>query len=144
MQHDHDPPNTDPLAPDRKPRSRALTRPRVGSGFARLPRTEARTERSAVSRVSGEVLEHGVPVARRLPAAAPPLAGDQVPASVVNHYYAAPEPGVVPERFGLRWDRLAAYAFGLFMLALVVFLLVQAGVLDLNLPEPPWQSGGSR
>jgi len=83
-----------------------------------------------------------VPVARPLP----PETVDvdaffrDVPQLTVVHEHRYPEAPVVPweESSGIAWARLACYLVGLVMLAVVVGLLIAAGVLDVSVPAPPW------
>lgn len=106
------------------------------------------TTRHQVVRVKGEVLEPyprvDVPLPGELEAWAHPVpqrGRDGQPVMVlreeIHHHHAAPAPGP-----SVRWRMLAAYVFGLLMLAVVLGLLIASGGIDLHALRPPWQETG--
>lgn len=54
-----------------------------------------------------------------------------------HHHHHAP-----PAELGVRWKMLAAYAFGILMLLVVLGLLIASGAIDLHALQPPWQETG--
>jgi hypothetical protein len=93
----------------------------------------------------GEVVERPVPEARPVPG----KSGIEFPGRLLRvPFRDADRPLVIvlpPDRLvedepppeqGIRWDRLAAYAFGIVMLLVVLGILIAGGVLDLSALSP--------
>lgn len=101
-----------------------------------------RRSREVTAPLHGEVVEsEHVAVARPVAAPLPARTRDGRNVLVVreeHHHHHAP---TAPE-LGVRWKMLAAYAFGILMLLVVLVLLIASGAIDLHALRPPWQETG--